>query len=64
MNMSHKSSSAYSPKSKNSNLLSASQSADREYQLHTHNWLNDRQIKQKLNTTNYIKQLNRANKIT
>ena len=40
MNISRKSFSACSPKSKNRNLPRASQSADREYQLHTHNWLN------------------------
>ena len=61
MNMSRKSFSAYSPKSKNRNLLRASQSADREYQLRT---LNFRQIKQKLNLTNCIIQINRGSKTT
>ena len=61
MKMSRKSFSAYSPKSKNRNLLRASQSADREYQLRT---LNVRQIKQKLNLTNCIIQINRGSKTT
>ena len=61
MNMSRKSFSAYSPKSKNRNLLRASQSADREYQLRT---LNVRQIKQKLNLTNCIIQINGGSKTT
>ena len=61
MNMSRKSFSAYSPNSKNRNLLRASQSADREYQLRT---LNFRQIKQKLNLTNCIIQINRGSKTT
>ena len=64
MNMSRKSFSAYSPKSKNRNLLRASQSADREYQLRTHNWLNVRQIKQKLYLTNCIIQINGGSKTT